>query len=381
MVGLELTKRLPDGGRFVALDSLRGIAALAVAAYHLQANGPLLASAIVRNAWVAVDFFFVLSGFVISASYGARLAEGFSIRRFMTLRLGRVYPLHIVILLAFVAVEVMQWLLRLPGLTLREPLTGGHSLGELILTVFLVQGFEQPLTSNWNGPSWSISVELWLYLTIALVWRAVGRRGWILAALAACIAGYLLSFHHPQLAAPFSSTFLRGILGFGLGVCAWRLWSGGGWPRFQGRIGTIGEAIALLAAAAVVVGRGAIPAAPVVSVIAFALVVLTFAGESGWFSRLLRMRPFVWLGILSYSIYMVHGMVIGRGIDLFRLAGLGSPADGGLISDLLGLSLIVASVALSWFTWRWIEPPARSWSRRRAARMGAEREEAAAPAF
>lgn len=378
---MELTNRLPDGGRFVALDALRGIAALAIAAYHLHATGPLLGSAIVRNGWIAVDFFFVLSGFVIAASYGARLAEGFPIGRFMTLRLGRVYPLHIVILIAFVAVEVMQWLLRVPGLTLREPLTGGHSPGELIMTVFLVQGFEQPLTSDWNGPSWSISVELWLYLMIALVWRAVGTRGWIVAALGACIAGYLLSFRYPDLAAPFSSMFLRGVLGFGTGVCAWRLWSGGGWPRLQGTAATISEGMVLLVAGAVVLGRDSIPAASVVSVILFASVVLTFAGEGGSLSRLLRMRPFVWLGILSYSIYMVHGMVIGRGVDLLRLAGLGSPTAGGLNSDLIGFSLITASVALSWFTWRWIEEPARSWSRRRAARMGAAREEAATPAF
>ena len=100
--------RLPDGGRFVALDSWRGIAALAVVAFHVQVNGLAFSSTIVGNAGAAVDFFFVLSGFVISAAYGSRLAGGFSLARFMTLRLGRVYPLHLLVLALYVAAELAK---------------------------------------------------------------------------------------------------------------------------------------------------------------------------------------------------------------------------------------------------------------------------------
>ena len=86
----------PD--RYIALDSLRGIAALGVAAYHLHGGGALFDLAVVRGGWLWVDFFFVLSGFVISSSYGERLAQDFSLARFMLLRLGRVWPLHINVL-------------------------------------------------------------------------------------------------------------------------------------------------------------------------------------------------------------------------------------------------------------------------------------------
>ena len=80
--------------RFVALDSWRGIAALAVAFRHINGTAPFLNGQFHGNLRLAVDFFFVLSGFVIAMSYGERLAQGFSFLRFMVLRWGRVWPLH-----------------------------------------------------------------------------------------------------------------------------------------------------------------------------------------------------------------------------------------------------------------------------------------------
>src|SRR5258708_14456580 len=62
--------------RFRALDSWRGICALLVAAHHLEARGFIYWQPLVRNAWLFVDFFFVLSGFVIAHAYGANLSHG-----------------------------------------------------------------------------------------------------------------------------------------------------------------------------------------------------------------------------------------------------------------------------------------------------------------
>jgi peptidoglycan/LPS O-acetylase OafA/YrhL len=64
------------------------------------------------HAWLFVDFFFVLSGFVIAASYGERLVKGFGVERFMLLRLGRLYPVHIVVLAVYVAYELLTSAIR-----------------------------------------------------------------------------------------------------------------------------------------------------------------------------------------------------------------------------------------------------------------------------
>ena len=96
--------------RFAALDSLRGVAALGVAAYHIHGDGLLFNSALVRGGWLWVDFFFVLSGFVIAASYDERLAQGFAVGRFMVLWLGRIYPLHIAVSALYLAIKARQGL-------------------------------------------------------------------------------------------------------------------------------------------------------------------------------------------------------------------------------------------------------------------------------
>ena len=94
----------------IALDAWRGIAALIVALFHFATPAAISQSTFLRNSWLFVDFFFVLSGFVIAANYRGRLAQGFGIERFMLLRLGRLYPLHILMLAAFIATELLLYL-------------------------------------------------------------------------------------------------------------------------------------------------------------------------------------------------------------------------------------------------------------------------------
>src|SRR5687768_3329218 len=96
--------------RFVALDSWRGIAACLIVFFHFRnfTYSHLASVDIINHAWLFVDFFFVLSGFVITASYQNRLEQGYSLRRFIFLRLGRIYPLHIFMLMAFLAFEFLR---------------------------------------------------------------------------------------------------------------------------------------------------------------------------------------------------------------------------------------------------------------------------------
>ncbi len=97
----------PRAERFIALDSLRGLAAVAVMLFHIGNFGWLGGFDAIQHAWLLVDFFFVLSGFVIAASYGERLAQGYSGGKFMALRLGRVVPLHAAVVAAFVLAEFL----------------------------------------------------------------------------------------------------------------------------------------------------------------------------------------------------------------------------------------------------------------------------------
>ncbi|MEO6042130.1 MAG: acyltransferase [Croceibacterium sp.] len=380
------TSRLPDGGRFVALDALRGVAALGIAVHHINGRGPLFDMLGRLDLGLAVDFFFVLSGFVIAASYGARLARGFSIARFMLLRYGRVWPLQAVMVAAYLALELVYLAWHGGGAVGgRAPFTEARDPAMLPASLLLVQAFVFPLRDSWNTQAWSISVEVGLYLAAAGLWRMLGRAATAPAVVAALAALVLLDLERTG----GWDQVLRGIGGFGLGMGCWALW--GPWARLRiGRaLATLLEAFVVLGAAAIVAGYTAMLTADLL----FAATVLVFAREGGALSRLCRTAPLVWLGTLSYSLYMVHGFVFGRIFDGLALVQLQIGAHwveatvGGIdrlvvpapVALAVMAAMLAAALAAAWLVWRWVEAPAREWSRRRAAAMGVGREERRAP--
>lgn len=375
----EALARLPDGGRFIALDSLRGVAAIAVMLFHMGPFGWLAGLRFLRNGWLMVDFFFVLSGFVIAASYGERLARGFSRKHFLALRLGRVVPLHIATVLAASAFELFY----VHGVL-------GERSNPLLFWrgLLLLDGFATGANNPYAPVSWSISVEIVLYALAATLF-GTGRRGLALALLLAggCIAALALEWNHPGL----GRLLQRGILGFALGVgCHWlhRRWQ----PQVAAAWLTLMEVASLatlvwLLAVMPLGTRTLLLTSPI-----FAVTVLIFARDKGWVSRVLQLRPLIALGTLSYSIYMLHMLLIrplakagpavlqaiGRP-DLIaadpRLFGLGTLALGDGAATVVSLVLVAMTIGLSALSFRWLEEPARRWSRDHARRWGVARAE------
>ena len=202
-------------------------------------------------------------------------------------------------------------------------------------------------------------------------WRA---RGWIVALIAGVVSAVVLAAFHELPTNVWQIS--RGVAGFGLGVACQRWYLTGLTPR-----GTLAELACVTALGMVLGGWVPVSFELVAADAVFVATVVVFAAERGRISRLLCAAPFVLLGTLSYSIYLTHIPVIGRGIDALRLVGLGrlvavgegvqhhiaAPAP---FDSLLGLALLGACIPVAWCTWRWIEVPARAWSRRRVAAMG-----------
>jgi peptidoglycan/LPS O-acetylase OafA/YrhL len=383
-------KRTPAAGvrRYEALDSLRGVCACFVVLFHLRPHlGPTAVInhlAIVRNADQFVDFFFVLSGFVIAASYGAKLKAGFSLRAYMILRLGRIYPLHLVMLLAFVGLETGMLLLDFPGMGGRERFTGLRSLPYLAANLLLVQIFVPGAPASWNGPSWSIAAEIWTYALTAIGLSLLKQRfRLVLAAIVILVPlGYFL-LDAGAMAGPGRLLF-RCLFGFSIGMLAFDLhayWSGG-----IGRAGaTLAEAAALLASAAAIIWFGAGPF-PFVSPFLFGLTILVLAREEGAASNLLMRAPMRCLGRWSYSIYMVHFLILTLVFSGFAPLGawLGVPLittaivagqptrvieAGGIVPDLAALASLALVIAVAASTYRLVELPFRNVSRRLAERV------------
>ena len=371
--------------RYETLDSLRGICAILVCLFHAQANGPITPLPFIRGSWLFVDFFFVLSGFVIAANYRTRLMQGGFFRGFVILRFGRVYPLHLVMLLAFVAMEVVGAVLASRGVMSRTPFDAQHSGFAIFTNLTLTQAFGLHDELTWNQPSWSIAVEFWTYLLFALLARGAGQalEKWLVVAVVISIA--VLSWVTPNgINVTYSWGLARCVYGFAIGAIAWRLWDRSGRvPALPYDYATLIEAFAVAAVIAFVT-LGAKAPANLMAPLVFGAAVLVFARAGGRISRFLLTSSLKHLGVLSFSIYMTHTFVQARFEDALRIFGkilhvdlmgtvitatgrsievIGPTPAQGVVLTLVMLGVVIG---VSQLTWRFVELPGQRLARRAA---------------
>lgn len=368
----------PAAQRFRSLDALRGICALMVAALHFGARGYVSGSKLVEHSYLFVDYFFVLSGFVIAFSYGDRIADKrISVGRFMGLRMGRIYPLHLAMMAAYFIVELI---LSAKGsafasVTSRHAFSGPRSISALADNVLLLQSFGTTPFLTWNSPSWSIAAEMWCYLLTALVCFAFPRsRLAIFAGLSlAALIGLALSSESLNLT--YELGFVRCLYGFSIGMLAF--------AHFR-RLSTFGGTAAELACVGLIIAfvtfaEGAWTfAAPIV----FAIAIMCFARKRGAVSTILARPTFQLLGLVSYSIYMIHAFFEARFLQVLELV---APAmavttpevfilvrSSGMLGDLLTIAMLTALVGCAYVSYRLVEKPGNMWARRRLSPVNRE---------
>jgi peptidoglycan/LPS O-acetylase OafA/YrhL len=154
---------------YLPLDSVRGIAALSVVIHHVVISRTVIAAfphkawidvPFFHNAWLFVDLFFVLSGMVISLNYATSDFRDFSLREFVLRRLARIYPLHIVTLVAMLMLRFARLGLVAIGILAVAPIQTEVNTGySFFLNVLLLHSMGLLDHLSWNGPSWSISTE------------------------------------------------------------------------------------------------------------------------------------------------------------------------------------------------------------------------------
>ena len=352
------SRGVEEAERLRSLDAWRGIFALFVAAMHFQATGYIHSSPLVQHAGRFVDFFFVLSGFVIARAYRRRLEQG-AWAAFLVRRIGRLWPLHLATLAAAVAMAIGGSFF---GLTVN-----GFVYADIPANVTMThaRGYLDRLT--WNGPSWSISTEMFAYAAFAFL-AAMGR-GWRLDV--ACVAVLAASLFVVLFIAPdgFGSAYDFGVerclFGFMGGVLADRLWH-------VASMRPGGELFALLLAFAAV---AFLPDSLYVLLIPiFVWTVLVFASDAGPVSRVLHTAFPQMLGRVSYSLYMTHyiiGLTIITALALFtnwtsEVSGIRTIVARWWLCDALTLVYLGMVIAVSCVTYVSIERPGRAWFNDRA---------------
>lgn len=332
--------------RIPCLDGLRGLAALAVMFFHFntfflpQARVTELVP-FVSNAYLAVDLFFVLSGFVMAHVYGRLLVSNWRVHAllFARARFARIYPLFAVTTLAMGIVFAVS---HMPLVSF-----SGRSLA---LQPFLMQQWASGL--SWNYPSWSISTEAeaYVYFVFCGSLLLTGKHPRLIAtgcivivtALSIAKGGNLNNFVG-------ISALLRVLAEFSLGVLLYRAHSAElGFPRWL---------VAILSA--VFAGLAKITHLDFFMVAAFGCLIYYSASDTDRVGKLLNSRPLVALGNWSYSIYLWHAP--GHYAVMAAFAAIGYPVTqlGLASSRLLLLTTALAVVALSAFHYRYLETPSR----------------------
>ncbi|MDR2600866.1 MAG: acyltransferase [Spirochaetaceae bacterium] len=298
--------------RLKALDGIRGGAAVIVAffwhyksffgtekPFHVIGYWPY------NFGWIMVDLFFVLSGFIFYTIYGKQIRENkLDVKSFLVLRLSRLYPLHFLTLCIVCIFGVLQHcfvnIYIYNGYTYR--------MYDFIINIVMAQNGWFTTNYSFNAPSWSISIEFMLYLLFFYIFYNSGdAKKYIANSIIIIYFGAVI--YLSKLSMPFfNSQTARGLMGFFIGIITGELYN-----YFNKN--TKYKKTALL-----ICGIGVIATTLVPSIIgyskfkgwelitasvlfpSFIFIVL----NSKFLSKILSIKPLVYLGELSYSIYLLH---------------------------------------------------------------------------
>lgn len=337
------------------LTGLRGLAAWFVVLYHIRLSMSGIVSTdairVLGKGYLAVDLFFMLSGFVMWLNYGHRL-RGHGWRAtadFWWKRIARIWPLHLLVLAGMVAFALV--------LVMTERSTDMYPFAELPMHLVLIQnwGFTDQL--SWNHPAWSISTELAAYLLFpafvaALHWNRIGTGGLfaIAALLIALLHGVFAYSGHRELGQDIAKLgLIRCLIEFAVGALLCMIWQR--WSRAGARIAFAAGGMCMASVAA-----GLWLRAPETAFVPLALAsgLLALALSGGVIAKLFSSSPMRWLGDLSYATYLTHFFLF----ILFKIAVVG--ADGQLTLAQCAAFLAIVLIVSAALHYRF-ERPAQKW--------------------
>ena len=342
-MALQTQAPTPNADYRADIDGLRALAVLAVMGYHAFPEH-------VSGGFVGVDVFFVISGYLISKILLGQLADGqLQWKLFYIGRIKRIFPALITVLLA---VGSVGWVALFAD---EYDQLGRHmAAGSVFASNFLlwheVAYFDNAAATKPLLHLWSLAVEEQFYLAwpacLWLVYRVTPRAGWFLGLVVAASVGASLLTVQSNPTAAFYAPYLR-IWELALGaLLAWKRPSVTD-PRiasFMSVCGMLLIAFAITRFTATQTYPGWRALAPTLGAALFIA-----AGSRGATNYALALRPMVWIGLISYPLYLWHWPLLA----FAHIVAGGSP-DALTVWGCLALSFVLA-----WATYRWIEVPVR----------------------
>jgi peptidoglycan/LPS O-acetylase OafA/YrhL len=299
--------------RIIELDALRGIMALTVAVFHFQAPNHFFHGAL------AVDFFFILSGYMLAKQYFFKERLGFS--QFAIIRFSRLYPMHLFGLMILLFLFLIKIVVNIyNGASVGEAL-GWHFppdyykdgvIFSLVQHLLLLNNVGlNPSATYWNGPSWSISVELWVNYIYFLHFRFIRAASLMLLVLFCYILIFNFSktidVHHQNIFNFVNLGLIRGFAGVCIGVTIYRLMINK--DRLRIKFFSLIPFIQMIFLMFIYYcmhmwtdGPNSFAAIPFIAALICSICIF----DGGWLVECLRNHWLGFLGKISYSIYLVH---------------------------------------------------------------------------
>jgi peptidoglycan/LPS O-acetylase OafA/YrhL len=318
--------------RIQVLDSFRAIAILSVIAFHILYLGERTTRSVIINVgeplsnvfsygWLGVEFFFIISGFVIFMTVqSAATAQDFAMRRF-----ARIWPGYMVsAILIYVAIYAMNYV---------PYERSGYDF--LVAPAMWAPALKAHYIS---GVYWSLIVEIRFYLTIAILYYGLGARrfrvAWLIFSLLAMASHYI---SEPIAIHVFSATYLPF---FTMGIVFYRLWRRD-WDRLD-------WALLLVALASLPLLWSDRDVATIAIMLAMPVLFWLFARDK---LNILAVEPLLFLGRISYSLYLVH-FELSLAI-IWQLQKRGIPTSFAVIVALATITALATVLTL------FVEEPAK----------------------
>jgi len=345
-----------DAKRLRSLDGLRGIAAVAIMLYHFDFAflpqsrlGEILP---LGRAYLAVDLFFLLSGFVMAHVYGFALATDWRRNwpKFAMARFARIYPLFALTTITLVVIASTSDI---------SSSDVSFSAGALLLYPFLLQSWHYGL--SWNYPSWSITTEATAYFAFVFMARFLvqATRPWLFASCCVVVLTALCAAKGGRLDIVSQLPgIVRTLAGFSLGILLYR-------AKLRDHQ-ILRKLASVFFIASVVIGM--LTGFDVFTVGSFGWFIYYAVGDTGIVGAVFNSVPLRALGRWSYSIYLWHAPV-HFGVSAASVA-IGCPlaALGLWEARLLALATALGVIAISAATFRYFETPAQRFLHRAIAR-------------
>lgn len=320
--------------RIKALDGLRGLAAFTVLLFHAKVPSVL-------GGFLAVDVFFVLSGFVITRLLLGEVAETgrINLLSFYIRRIARLVPAYALFLCVYLIVAPMLW----PG--------QNHVWYTIISAAYLSDyAFASGSGLGGLGHTWSLSIEEHFYLLWPLALPLAVRRPWILITFYIAVTAWRWGLPVKQAYYRFDAHCTGLIIGALVAICQAKVRE------------SFGFGAMLLLAYLMFIGRIWSPISTTwvttLTEMATAILIMSLQNE-GQMARAISIRPLLWLGSMSYSLYLWH----------VPIAVMIRPHSHWLVTV---TATTAASLLLAYLSGRYVETPARRWGARVAQRVRSE---------